>query len=71
MTFKTPGIILRSYKYGESSRIIVFLTPVIGKLKASAKGVDRQKSKFSKPQLFNVYSLDVQAKRDREIDIIV
>jgi len=71
MNFKTPGIILRSYKYGESSRIIVFLTPVVGKLKASVKGVDRQKSKFSKPQLFNVYSLDVQTKRDREIDIIV
>ena len=71
MNFKTPGIVLRSYKYGESSRIIVFLTPVVGKLKASVKGVDRQKSKFSKPQLFNVYSLDVQRKRGREIDIIV
>ncbi|RJP74048.1 MAG: DNA repair protein RecO [Candidatus Abyssobacteria bacterium SURF_17] len=43
---KTDAIVLHTYNLQESSKIVVLLTPVRGKVRAVAKGVRRTKSKF-------------------------
>ena len=43
----TTAIVLSRIDYGEADRIITFLTPDNGKLRAIAKGVRRQKSKLA------------------------
>lgn len=43
---KSEAIVLRTYNLTESSKIVVLLTPVRGKVRAVAKGVRRAKSKF-------------------------
>jgi DNA repair protein RecO (recombination protein O) len=45
--YKTEGIVLRRTNLGEADRIITFLTPDHGKLKAVAKGVRRIKSRMA------------------------
>ena len=45
--FRTQAIILNRTDYGEADRIISFLTPDHGKLKAIAKGVRKSKSKLA------------------------
>ena len=44
---RTQAIILSRTEFGEADRIITFLTPDHGKLKAIAKGVRRSKSKLA------------------------
>ena len=44
--YRDVGIVLRTYKLGESDRIIVFLTQDHGKVRAVAKGIRKTKSKF-------------------------
>ncbi len=46
-TYKTTGIVIRRFNLGEADRIITFLTPDHGKLKAVAKGVRRIKSRMA------------------------
>ena len=56
--FQTKGIILRRTDYGETDRIIVFLTPDHGKVSAMAKGVRKPKSKLAGGiELFSVSSI--------------
>lgn len=45
-SYRTHGIILRTYKLAEADRIIVILTADRGQLRAVAKGVRRTSSKF-------------------------
>jgi DNA repair protein RecO (recombination protein O) len=45
--FRTRAIILNRTDYGEADRIIAFLTPDHGKLKAIAKGVRKSRSKLA------------------------
>ncbi|WP_343956959.1 DNA repair protein RecO [Yaniella flava] len=45
-SYRTHGIILRTYKLAEADRIIVVLTPDRGQIRAVAKGVRRTTSKF-------------------------
>lgn len=45
--FRTQAIILSRTDYGEADRIITFLTPDHGKVKAIAKGVRKSKSKLA------------------------
>lgn len=45
--FRTKAIILRRTDYGEADRIINFLTPDHGKVKAIAKGVRKSQSKLA------------------------
>ncbi len=45
--FRTQAIILNRTNYGEADRIISFLTPDHGKVKAIAKGVRKTKSKLA------------------------
>src|SRR5512136_629137 len=44
---KTKAIVLRSLDYGESDRILTFLTDEFGKLKGIAKGARRSKRRFA------------------------
>jgi DNA repair protein RecO (recombination protein O) len=56
--FRTQAIILNRTDYGEADRIITFLTPDHGKVRAIAKGVRRSTSKLSGGiELFSVSDL--------------
>jgi DNA repair protein RecO (recombination protein O) len=63
----TPAIILHSFKYSESSKIVRLLTRELGVLSAVAKGASRPKSKFgARLQLLSegVAQLYVKPNRD-------
>jgi DNA repair protein RecO len=56
--FNTQGIILNRTEYAEADRIITFLTPNHGKVKAIAKGVRKSKSKLAGGiELFSISDL--------------
>ena len=42
----TPALVLQTYPYGETSRILRLLTPALGLQSAIAKGVTRPRSHF-------------------------
>ncbi len=44
--YRDKGVVLRSYKLGESDRIVVLMTEQHGKVRAVAKGIRRTKSKI-------------------------
>lgn len=44
--FKTNAIVIRSFNYGESDKIVTFLTYDFGKIKGIAKGARRSKKRF-------------------------
>lgn len=46
-SYKTTGLVLRRFNLGEADRIITFMTPDRGKLRAVAKGVRRSKSRMA------------------------
>lgn len=64
--FRTQAIILNRTDYGEADRIISFLTPDHGKLRAIAKGVRKSKSKLAGGlELFSVSDISfIPAKRE-------
>jgi len=69
--FNTRGIILARTDYAEADRILTFLTPGRGKLKAIAKGVRKSKSKLAGGiELFCVSDLTVIIGR-REIGTLI
>lgn len=43
---REQGIVLRGFPFGEADRVVVFVSPNHGKLRAVAKGVRRTKSRF-------------------------
>lgn len=58
--FSTQGIVLARTDYGEADRIITFLTPNYGKVKAFAKSVRKVKSKLAGGiELFSVSELTI------------
>ena len=58
--YNTQGIVLNRTNYGEADRIITFLTPDRGKVKAIAKGVRKSKSKLAGGiELFSVSDIGV------------
>lgn len=58
--YVTQGIVLTRTDFGEADRIITFLTPDHGKIKAMAKGVRRSKSKLAGGvELFSVSDLTI------------
>ena len=67
--YRDRGIVLRTYKSGESDRIIVFLTENNGKVRAIAKGVRKTRSKFG-GRLEPMSLLDLQLHRGRDLDIV-
>ncbi len=67
--YKTEGIVLRRTNLGEADRIITFLTPDHGKLKAVAKGVRRIKSRMAGHlELFG--RVNLQLATGKNLDII-
>lgn len=67
--YRTEGIVLKGYDYGESDRILTFITPHQGKLRAVAKGVRKTKSRMSGHlDLFTRSS--VFLARGRQLDIV-
>jgi DNA repair protein RecO (recombination protein O) len=54
METKTRAFSLGGYAYGEGDRLVIFYSPTLGKIKASAKGVRKSTSKLSLlTELFN------------------
>ncbi|MGD9793029.1 MAG: DNA repair protein RecO [Acidimicrobiia bacterium] len=45
-SFTDTGIVLRTYKFGEADRIVVFITAQHGQVRSVAKGVRKPTSKF-------------------------
>ena len=68
--YRDRGIVLRTWKLGETDRIIVFLTQENGKIRAVAKGVRKTKSKFG-ARLEPTSHVELQLFRGRgELDIV-
>lgn len=69
--FRTQAIILNRTDYGEADRILSFLTPDHGKLKAIAKGVRKSRSKLAGGiELFSVSDISFIPGR-KEISTVV
>lgn len=67
--YRTEGIVLKGYNYGEADRILTLITPNNGKLRAVAKGVRKTKSRMSGHlDLFTRSTLFVA--RGRQLDIV-
>ncbi|WP_183644535.1 DNA repair protein RecO [Neomicrococcus lactis] len=68
-SYRTHGIVLRTYKLGEADRIIVMLSPEYGQIRAVAKGVRRTSSKLG-ATLEPFMLVDAQIVHGRTLDII-
>ena len=67
--YREQGIVLRTYKLGETDRIVNLLTSGRGKVRAVAKGVRRPGSKFG-GRLEPFSHVDLQLYEGRNLDII-
>ena len=67
--YREQGIVLRTYKLGETDRIVNLLTQGRGKVRAVAKGVRRPGSKFG-GRLEPFSHVDLQLYEGRSLDII-
>lgn len=67
--YRENAIVLRSYKLGESDRIIVLLTEFSGKVRAVAKGIRKTRSKFG-GRLEPFAYVNVQLHRGTSLDVI-
>ena len=67
--YRDVGVVLRTYKLGESDRIVVFMTAENGKVRAVAKGVRKTRSKFG-ARLEPMSHVRLLLYRGRELDIV-
>jgi DNA repair protein RecO (recombination protein O) len=67
--YRDEGVVLRTYRLGESDRIVVLLTAEHGKVRAVAKGVRKTKSKFG-ARLEPMSHVKLLLYRGRELDIV-
>ncbi|MGH8901481.1 MAG: DNA repair protein RecO [Egibacteraceae bacterium] len=67
--YREQGIVLRTYKLGETDRIVHLLTQGRGKVRAVAKGVRRPGSKFG-GRLEPFSHVDLQLYEGRELDVV-
>ena len=67
--YRDQGIVLRTYKLGETDRIVNLLTQGRGKVRAVAKGVRRPGSKFG-GRLEPFSHVDLQLYEGRNLDMI-
>lgn len=68
-TYRDQGIVLRSYKLGETDRIVHLLSQGRGKVRAVAKGVRRPGSRFG--GRLEAYShVDLQLYEGRNLDVV-
>ncbi|MCC5949789.1 MAG: DNA repair protein RecO [Nitriliruptoraceae bacterium] len=68
-TYRDQGIVLRTYKLGETDRIVHLLTQGRGKVRAVAKGVRRPGSRFG-GRLEPYSHVDLQLYEGRNLDIV-
>jgi DNA repair protein RecO (recombination protein O) len=68
-TYRDQGIVLRTYKLGETDRILHLLTQGRGKVRAVAKGVRRPGSRFG-GRLEPFSHVDLQLYEGRNLDVI-
>lgn len=67
--YKSQGYVLKRFNLGEADRIITFITPDHGKLKAVARGVRRMKSKLAGHlELFS--HVELQIAKGKSLDVI-
>ena len=67
--YRTEGIVLKAYDYGEADRILTLITPHNGKLRAVAKGVRKTKSRMA-GHLDLFMRSTVFVARGRQLDIV-
>jgi DNA repair protein RecO (recombination protein O) len=67
--YREQGIVLRTYKLGETDRILNVLTPGRGKVRAVAKGVRRPGSRIG-GRLEPFSHVDLQLYEGRNLDIV-
>src|SRR5918992_2041651 len=67
--WKTRAIVLSHFDLGEADRIVTLLTPEVGKVRAIAKGVRRQKSRIG-GSVEPFAELDIVLARGRNLDIV-
>ena len=68
---KTTALLLRSLRFGDTSRIVTVLTPEYGKWSAVAKGVRGPKSRFGASlEILTLSSLVVYYRRGRDLQLI-
>ncbi len=67
--YRDIGVVLRTYKLGESDRIVVLMTEENGKVRAVAKGVRKTKSKFG-ARLEPMSHVRLLLYRGRDLDIV-
>ena len=63
------GIVLRSFPFGEADRVVVLLSPNLGKLRTVAKGVRKTKSRFG-GRLETFTHVDLVLYEGRNLDTI-
>jgi DNA repair protein RecO (recombination protein O) len=68
-TYREQGIVLRTYKLGETDRILHLLTQGRGKVRAVAKGVRRPGSRFG-GRLEPFGHVDLQLYEGRSLDVV-
>ncbi len=67
--YRDSGVVLRTYKLGESDRIVVILCRERGKVRAVAKGVRKTRSKFG-ARLEPTSHVNLQLHEGRELHIV-
>lgn len=67
--YRDQGIVLRTYKLGETDRIVHLLTQGRGKVRAVAKGVRRPGSRFG-GRLEPFSHVDLQLHEGRNLDVV-
>ncbi len=71
MLTKTEAVVLKSMKYGDTSKIVSFYTRRFGKLKGVAKGARKPNNKFGAAlEPFTRVSLVVYRKENRDLHLI-
>ncbi len=69
VSYREQGIVLRTYKLGETDRILHLLTQGRGKVRAVAKGVRRPGSRFG-GRLEPYSHVDLQLHEGRNLDVV-
>jgi DNA repair protein RecO (recombination protein O) len=67
--YREQGVVLRTYKLGESDRIVIFMTSGRGKVRAVGKGVRKTKSRFG-GRLEPPNNVSLLLYEGRELDIV-
>jgi DNA repair protein RecO (recombination protein O) len=67
--YRETGVVLRTMRLGEADRIVTFLTPGRGKVRAVAKGVRKTKSRFG-GRLEPLNHVALLLYEGRELDVV-